>query len=265
MLLIPCALPTDVDLLVGLGLSLEPNASYRLADLGVLPSSEGFFLTRSARVSAPAVTVLPHFRNGPLGLLGAIRSHGNFDGVGGVFLLSVRSKQYKLQFGIEFMAGRLVLHIVSRPVAVFDSNFLDGHWHTFALAMSEHRADLYTKCGQERQTRPVVSRQPSQFAADSVMRLGRLTRHATPFEGTVCQLDLVPSARAAANYCNYIRKQCRHADNYRLTRPYPLSHHLCSPQCDPYRSHTWSPFGKIRVTLGVTLVYFSLFSSHLLP
>nr|XP_046196973.1 collagen alpha-1(XXVII) chain B-like [Oncorhynchus gorbuscha] len=42
-----------------------------------------------------------------------------------------------------------------------------------------------------------------------------MAQNSVQFEGAICQFDIYPSAKAAHNYCKYIKKQCREADNYR--------------------------------------------------
>ncbi len=46
-------------------------------------------------------------------------------------------------------------------------------------------------------------------------QLGKTSQNSVQFEGAICQFDIHPSAKAAHNYCKYIKKQCREADTYR--------------------------------------------------
>ncbi|KTG37144.1 hypothetical protein cypCar_00011118 [Cyprinus carpio] len=50
-------------------------------------------------------------------------------------------------------------------------------------------------------------------------RLGKMSQNSVQFEGAICQFDIHPSAKAAHNYCKYIKKQCREADTYRPNLP----------------------------------------------
>uniref|UniRef100_UPI0037E72EA9 collagen alpha-1(XXIV) chain n=1 Tax=Semicossyphus pulcher TaxID=241346 RepID=UPI0037E72EA9 len=90
---------------------------------------------------------------------------------------------------------------------------------------------------------------------------------AAPFYGRVCQLDIYPSAQAAAHYCNFLKTQCRQADTYRL----PLSHPGLDIEANdpPSNPLTKSPVGvaashhtPIKATAAFKLSQGSLFKQH---
>lgn len=55
--------------------------------------------------------------------------------------------------------------------------------------------------------------------AEGSFLLGKMNHNSVPFEGAICQFDIYPSAKAAHNYCDYIKKHCREADTYRPAFP----------------------------------------------
>lgn len=65
----------------------------------------------------------------------------------------------------------------------------------------------------------LIFKKAEALDAEGSFLLGKMNHNSVPFEGAICQFDIYPSAKAAHNYCDYIKKQCREADTYRPVLP----------------------------------------------
>lgn len=100
----------------------------------------------------------------------------------------------------------------------FDYEVHDGQWHSLALDVRGRRVFLHTSCGR-RSLQADLRSKDQALDPEGLFLLGRMNRHSVAFEGAVCQFDIYPAAKAAHNYCDYIKKQCRDADTYRPVFP----------------------------------------------
>ncbi|CAM9165092.1 unnamed protein product, partial [Lampetra planeri] len=136
------------------------------------------------------------------------------------FLFSVKDGRDRLRFGIQLLPRRVVVFTAEKASIYFTYNWHDGRQHPFAVGVRAHSVSFYADCGAVQQREPTLGRSQTLGASGGLFTLGRMNSKAAPFSGRVCQLDIYPSAQAAAHYCNYLKKQCRLADTYRS----PLSH-----------------------------------------
>lgn len=101
----------------------------------------------------------------------------------------------------------------------FDYDVHDGQWHSLALDIQGHQVFLHTSCGKRSVHADFHSKKEEALDAEGSFLLGKMNHNAVPFEGAICQLDIYPPAKAAHNYCDYIKKHCRQADTYRPVFP----------------------------------------------
>lgn len=102
---------------------------------------------------------------------------------------------------------------------VFDYDVQDGRWHSLAVGIQGRRVSLHTSCGERVTHLDLRSRKEEALDAEGSFLLGKMNHNSVAFEGAICQFDIYPSAEAAHNYCDYIKKQCREADTYRPALP----------------------------------------------
>ncbi len=101
----------------------------------------------------------------------------------------------------------------------FDYDVHDGQWHSLALDIQGHQVFLHTSCGKRSVHADLHSKKEEALDAEGSFLLGKMNHNSVPFEGAICQFDIYPSAKAAHNYCDYIKKHCREADTYRPVFP----------------------------------------------
>lgn len=101
----------------------------------------------------------------------------------------------------------------------FDYDVHDGRWHSFALDIQGHQVYFYTSCGNQSVHADLPSKKEEALDPEGSFLLGKMNHNSVPFEGAICQFDIYPSAKAAHNYCDYIKKHCREADTYRPMFP----------------------------------------------
>lgn len=132
------------------------------------------------------------------------------------FIFSVKDGRDRLRFGIQLLPRRVVVYTAEKASVYFTYSWQDGRQHTFAVGVRARSVSFYADCGAVQQREQTLGR--SQILGDSggLFTLGRMNSKAAPFHGRLCQLDIYPSAQAAAHYCSYLKKQCRLADTYRL-------------------------------------------------
>ena len=101
----------------------------------------------------------------------------------------------------------------------FDYDVHDGRWHSLALDVRGHEVFLHTSCGKRSVRADLPPIKEEALDPEGSFLLGKMNHNSVPFEGAICQFDIYPSAKAAHNYCDYIKKHCREADTYRPVFP----------------------------------------------
>lgn len=137
------------------------------------------------------------------------------------FLFSVRDSRDRLRFGIQLLPRKVVVYTAEKAPVYFTYNWQDGRQHPFAVGVRARSVSFYADCGMVHQREQTLGRSQTLGDSGGLFTLGRMNSKAVPFNGRVCQLDIYPSAQAAAHYCNYLKTQCRLADTYRLPLPHP--------------------------------------------
>lgn len=137
------------------------------------------------------------------------------------FLFSVKDGRDRLRFGIQLLPRRVVVYTAEKAPVYFTYDWQDGRQHPFAVGVRARSVSFFAGCGAVQQREQTLGRSQALRDSGGLFTLGRMNSKAAPFNGRVCQLDIYPSAQAAAHYCNYLKTQCRQADTHRL----PLVHH----------------------------------------
>lgn len=226
----------DVDVLQRLALRAELGS--RAVPAGVISLRSGVILTTRARVTTATRSVFPPELFWNCTIILSVRSHR----LNSAFLFSVLSGS-RIQLGLEISPGKLTLHAGPGNAAVFPYNLHDGRWHHLAFVLNGQSVTLHSPCSESNggvtQKLPIL---PERLNPRGTFRLGgssALLPGAVPFEGAVCQFDVVPSAQAQQNYCSAIRRQCRENDTYRPAPPALLP--LPSRHAPPLLAHTLPP------------------------
>uniref|UniRef100_A0A4W5RSS9 Thrombospondin-like N-terminal domain-containing protein n=1 Tax=Hucho hucho TaxID=62062 RepID=A0A4W5RSS9_9TELE len=140
------------------------------------------------------------------------------------FLFSVRDGKDKLQFGIQLLPRKVVVYIGEKASVYFTYNVHDRRQHSFAVSVRPRSVSFHADCGAVQQREQTLTRaQVLGSGSRGLLTLGRMKSKAAQFHGLICQLDIYPSAQAAAHYCHYLKKQCRLADTFRSPPPPPSS------------------------------------------
>ncbi len=211
----------DVDVLQQLGLSgrRAGGSSFsgtRSIPNGVISFKSGVILTPRARIQVPLPTVLPAtYSSTNLSLILSLSVHR----INSAFLFSVLSKKRKLQLGVQFVPGKVLVHVGQKSSVSFDYDVHDGQWHSLALDIQGHQVFFHTSCGKRSVHADLHFKKEEALDAEGSFLLGKMNQNSVPFEGAICQFDIYPSAKAAQNYCDYIKKHCREADTYRPVFP----------------------------------------------
>ncbi|CAG5925256.1 unnamed protein product [Menidia menidia] len=183
---------------------------------GVIPFRSGVILTPVASVRAPLGSVLPPALNASgLSLILSLCVHR----YNGAFLFSALNRDGGVQLAVRPAPGRLLVRVGRNPPAEFPYDLYDGRWHSLGVAVRGRSVVLHTSCGQKSLHADLRSRYEEALDPQGSFFLGKMDHGSVPFEGAVCQFDIYPSAEAAHNYCDYIKKQCREADTYRPALP----------------------------------------------
>lgn len=210
-----------MDVLQQLGLSGQISGGSALIGIrsvlhGIIPFKTGVILTPRARVQVPLHAVIPAtYARTNLSLVLSLSVHR----INSAFLFSVLSKKKKVQLGVQFAPGKILVHAGQRSPVRFDYDVHDGQWHSLALSIQGHQVLLYTSCGKNSVHADLHVKKEEAFDATGTFLLGKANHNAVSFEGAICQFDIYPSAKAAQNYCDYIKKHCREADTYRPAFP----------------------------------------------
>ncbi|KAK1893349.1 Collagen alpha-1(XXVII) chain B, partial [Dissostichus eleginoides] len=207
----------NVDVLQQLGLSgrrsgVSSSSGARSIPNGIIPFKSGVILTPRARIQVPLRTVIPaSYSSTNLSLILSLSVHR----INSAFLFSVLSKKRKVQLGLQFVPGKVLVHVGPRSSVSFDYDVHDGQWHSLALDIQGQQVFLHTSCGKRSVQADLRSKKEEALDAEGSFLLGKMNHNSVPFEGAICQFDIYPSAEAAHNYCDYIKKHCREADTYR--------------------------------------------------
>lgn len=210
-----------MDVLQQLGLSGRragglSSSGARSIPNGIIPFKSGVILTPRARIQVPLHTVIPATYNSTnLSLILSLSVHR----INSAFLFSILSKKRKVQLGVQFSPGKVLVHVGQRSSVSFDYDVHDGQWHNLALDVQGHHVFLHTSCGKKSLHANLLSRKEEALDPEGSFLLGKMNHHSVAFEGAICQFDIYPSAKAAHNYCDYIKKHCREADTYRSVFP----------------------------------------------
>ncbi|NXR47099.1 CORA1 protein, partial [Hippolais icterina] len=190
-------------------------SSSRTVPQGVIPFKSGVIFTQRARVEAPLSTLLPAGSSSDLLLVLSLCSHR----INNAFLFAVRSKKKKLQLGVQFVPGKIIVYVGHKRSVYFDYNVHDGQWHNIAINIRGQTVTLFTSCGKRRVHADLHFKKDEALDPHGSFLFGKISQHSVQFEGAICQFDIYPSAKAAHHYCKYLKKQCRQADTYRPTLP----------------------------------------------
>ncbi|XP_043913983.1 collagen alpha-1(XXVII) chain B-like [Protopterus annectens] len=205
----------DVDILQRLGLTgRKPTASSsssHFAPQGVIPFRSGIILTQRARIEAPVNNIIPAAFGTNVTFILSLCSHR----INSAFLFSVKSKKKKLQLGVQFIPGKIIVYIGQKQSIYFDYDIHNGQWHNLAIGIQGQKVTLYTSCGKRHVHADLHFKKDESLDSEGSFLLGKMNQNSVQFEGAICQFDIYPSAKAAYNYCKYIKKQCRQADTYR--------------------------------------------------
>lgn len=178
---------------------------------GVIPFKSGVILTQRARIKTPVAALIPASYGTNLAIVLSLCSHR----INNAFLFSVRNKKKKLQLGVQFIPGKIIVYVGHKQSVYFDYDVHDGQWHHMAINIRSRKVTLYTSCGKNRTNANLHFKKEDSLDPDGSFLLGKMNQNSVQFEGAICQFDIYPSAKAAHNYCKYIKKQCRQADIYR--------------------------------------------------
>lgn len=148
------------------------------------------------------------------------------------FLFSIKDGRDRLHFGIQLLPRRVVVHTAENTPVYFSYNWQDGRPRPFAVGVRAHSVSFYAECGAVQQRAQTLRRAQMLWESGGLFTLGRRNSKSATFSGRLCQLDIYPSAQAAAHYCNYLKTQCRRADTYRLPHP-GLNMEANDPPFDP--------------------------------
>ncbi|NXH37173.1 CORA1 protein, partial [Myiagra hebetior] len=190
-------------------------SSSRTVPHGVIPFKSGVIFTQRARVEAPLSTLLPAGSSSDLLLVLSLCSHR----INNAFLFAVKSKKKKLQLGVQFVPGQIIVYVGHKRSVYFDYNVHDGQWHNMAINIRGQTVTLFTSCGKRRVHADLHFKKDEALDPHGSFLFGRISQHSVQFEGAICQFDIYPSAKAAHHYCKYLKKQCRQADTYRPNLP----------------------------------------------
>uniref|UniRef100_A0A8C2FGB5 Fibrillar collagen NC1 domain-containing protein n=1 Tax=Cyprinus carpio TaxID=7962 RepID=A0A8C2FGB5_CYPCA len=205
----------DVDVLQRLGLVGKRPSGTRSTPQGVIPFKSGVILTQRARIDVPVSSVVPVSLGSAFSLILSVCSHR----INNAFLFTIVTKRKRLQLGVQFIPGQILVYLGQKNTVNFDYDVHNGQWHNLALEIQAQRVTLYTSCGKTSVHANLHFKNEEMLDPEGSFRLGKMSQNSVQFEGAICQFDIHPSAKAAHNYCKYIKKQCREADTYRPNLP----------------------------------------------
>lgn len=160
------------------------------------------------------------------------------------FLFSVRDGRDRLRFGVQLLPRRVVVYTAEKASVYFNYDWQVGHQYSFAVGVRPRSVSFYADCGAVHQREQILARPLTLGGSGGLLTLGRMNSKAAAFQGRVCQLDIYPSAQAAARYCNFLKKQCRLADTFRSPPSPPHSLDMeandppsYEPSVEPHPTH----------------------------
>lgn len=209
--------------------------------LFVLPPGVGVTLDRDATIEAPVAGVLPAGVEREFSLIVSLNSERATN----AFLFSVRDGMDRLQFGLQLLPNRVVVYTGDKASVYFSYEAQDGRWHSFAVAVHPRSVSFFARCGELHYSEETLIR-PRMAVSNGWVAIGRMNSRAAQFEGSLCQLEIYPSAQVAAHYCDYVKKNCRLADTFRS--PFPStspSRTSSTTSPTPSETHTQSPAKSI--------------------
>ncbi|GAA6070698.1 collagen alpha-1(XXIV) chain, partial [Tachysurus ichikawai] len=233
-----------VDLLLQLGLSSRRDVAHASSmmtspplissppSLSIHPSGVGVTLDQDAMIEAPVASVLPAGLEKEFSLIVSLNSKRTTN----AFLFSVRDGLDRLQFGLQLLRNRVVVYTGDKASVYFSYEAQDGQWHSFVVAVRPRSVSFTARCGELHYNEETLTR-PRMLAPNGRVAIGRMSSRAAQFEGTLCQLEIYPSAQVAAHYCDYVKKNCRLADTFRSLSPSTLSS-VMSSTISPVPSET---------------------------
>ncbi len=204
-----------MDVLQRLGLVGKRPSGTRSTPQGIIPFKSGVILTQRARIDVPVSSVVPASLGSAFSLILSVCSHR----INNAFLFTVVTKRKRLQLGVQFIPGQILVYLGQKNTVNFDYDVHNGQWHNLALEIQAQRVTLYTSCGKTSVHANLHFKNEETLDPEGSFRLGKTSQNSVQFEGAICQFDIHPSAKAAHNYCKYIKKQCREADTYRPNLP----------------------------------------------
>lgn len=254
---------SGVDLILQLGLSRGRDITHSsgmtsspfissLSSLSILPPGVGVTLDPDAMIEAPVASVLPAGVEKEFSLIVSLNSKRATN----AFLFSMWDGMERLQFGLQLLPNRVVVYTGDKASVYFSYEAQDGRWHSFAVAVHPRSVSFFAQCEELHYSEETLTR-PRMVVSNGRVAIGRMNSRAAQFEGSLCQLEIYPSAQVAAHYCDYVKKNCRLADTFRSlfpsTSPSPTS---SETSLSPTEKHTQNPanstlrnsIGKINTT-----------------
>lgn len=195
------------------------------SSLSILPPGVGVILGRDALIEAPSLGLLPAGVEEEFSIIVSLSSWR----ANNAFLFSMRDGRDRLQFGLQLLPGKVVVYTGEKASVYFKYDVQDGQWHSFSVGVRPRSVSLYARCGGVQYSEETLTRSQT-LGSEGRLSVGRMDSRAVQFEGALCQLDIYPSAQAAAHYCDYVKKQCRLSDTFRSLSGSTESH---SPSVSP--------------------------------
>ncbi|XDV46680.1 hypothetical protein PO909_014522, partial [Leuciscus waleckii] len=216
------------------------------SSLSILPPGVGVILGRDALIEAPSLGLLPAGVEEEFSIIVSLSSWR----ANNAFLFSMRDGRDRLQFGLQLLPGKVVVYTGEKASVYFKYDVQNGQWHSFSVGVRPRSVSLYARCGDVQYSEETLTRS-QKLGSEGRLSVGRMDSRAVQFEGALCQLDIYPSAQAAAHYCDYVKKQCRLSDTFRSLSGSTESH---SPSVSPspkfYRSSSESHTQRFIPTLA---------------
>ncbi|KAL4646507.1 collagen alpha-1(XXVII) chain B-like [Arapaima gigas] len=202
----------DVDVLQRLGLAARrspaASAGLRVLPQGVIPLKSGVFLTQQVQIRVPVGSIIPMTFGTSLCLVLSLCSYR----LNNAYFFSVVSKDKKLLLGIQFVTGKIIVHLGEQKSVYLDYNIHNSKWDNLAIEIQEHKVILHTSCGKKRVYADLHFTKEASLDPEGSFFLGKMNPNSIQFEGALCQFDIYHSSKAAHNYCKYIRKECMEAE-----------------------------------------------------
>uniref|UniRef100_A0AAQ4PNH6 Thrombospondin-like N-terminal domain-containing protein n=1 Tax=Gasterosteus aculeatus aculeatus TaxID=481459 RepID=A0AAQ4PNH6_GASAC len=219
-------LAQGVDILYRLGLSARGSTDKRTSPPSItyttvaspfnLPvSGHGVVLDSNFLYEAPAGSLFPPEIGEEFSVVVSLSSWRSNN----AFLFSVKDSRDRLRFGIQLLPRRVVVYTAEEASIYFAYDWQDGRQHPFAVGVRAHSVSFYAECGAVQQREQTLRRSHTLADSGGLFTLGRMNSKAAAFDGRVCQLNIHPSAKVAAHYCDYLKAPCRLADTNRLPLP----------------------------------------------